>query len=357
MLPVLGIFLALCGASLLALAMVTQRYALSYATNNVPFFGLLLSRDIVWFVGLVIYGAANGFYAASLLHGPLSLLAGVFTTLLVFNMLFSWYLLGETLTASRIIGSILILVGVVLCILGTPSNIDTKFTPGDIASLASSAGGALYLVVLVLAVGASVVSIIWYESMYGKDNTDGDSAAVTATVGVEMTGVVGLSENIPVSVELGSGPDPDPDPLGGEAAAPPTWLDDIMGVLYPGSLGMDEGIAHLTMKATLSMLDTCGGEAQCDLFIIYVFMVVWVVASIATLWWLRRVFARYESTRALPVEYGAVNIVSVCSGLLFFRESDSMARWQVGLVVTGVAVIACGIGIGRMSFRTPACQI
>jgi len=58
--------------------------------RQVPLLGALLPRHAVWFGGLVLYGGANGFYAMSLLYAPLSLLAGVFTTLLVFN-------LGETI--------------------------------------------------------------------------------------------------------------------------------------------------------------------------------------------------------------------------------------------------------------------
>jgi hypothetical protein len=53
---------------------------------QVPLFGVPLPRHAVWFGGLVLYGGANGFYAMSLVYAPLSLLAGVFTTLLVFNL-------------------------------------------------------------------------------------------------------------------------------------------------------------------------------------------------------------------------------------------------------------------------------
>ncbi len=38
---------------------------------------------------------------------------------------------------------------------------------------------------------------------------------------------------------------------------------------------------------------------------------------------------RYETTRALPIDYGMVNAVSVCSGMIFYRESSQMAQWQV----------------------------
>jgi len=87
----LGIVLAACGGASLALAMVTQRYALDPSSgggseHSIPLFGMAMPRNAVWVLGLLIYGAANGFYAMSLLNGPLSLLAGVFTTLLIFNM-------------------------------------------------------------------------------------------------------------------------------------------------------------------------------------------------------------------------------------------------------------------------------
>ena len=78
----LGVILAACGGATLSLAMVTQRYALDLNVNDgnpkVPFiFGNTLPRNLVWFFGLVLYGAANGFYALALLYGPLSLLAGL----------------------------------------------------------------------------------------------------------------------------------------------------------------------------------------------------------------------------------------------------------------------------------------
>jgi hypothetical protein len=347
MMPILGIFLALCGACLLALAMVTQRYALSYKSNEVPFCGLKLSRDAVWFAGLVIYGGANGFYAASLLYGPLSLLAGVFTTLLVFNMLFSWYLLGEELTPPRIAGSVVILIGVVLCVAGTPNDIDTTFSPQDITNLITSVTGALYVTVLAVFVVSSVAAIMWYESLHKPCDCSIES-------GGQAEVVLSPHTMIPLHDSDSSlhAPPPNLVPVVAEGRAEPPageWLDGLMGVVYPGSLGVDEGIAHLAMKASLSMLDTCKGEGDCGMPIIYFFLVVWVAASVATLWWLRRVFGRFESTRALPVEYGAVNIVSVCSGFLFFRESEYMEHWQVSLIVAGVAVIACGIGVGRLS--------
>lgn len=81
---------------------------------------------------------------------------------------------------------------------------------------------------------------------------------------------------------------------GGSDSATP--LDRVMGAVFPGSLGIDEGIAHLTMKASISNDPNCSSVKECGMPILYIFIVVWVTASIASLWWLRRVFSRNEST-------------------------------------------------------------
>ena len=39
----------------------------------------------------------------------------------------------------------------------------------------------------------------------------------------------------------------------GGDARPPEWLARVMSIVYPGSLGVDEGIAHLAMKASVSV--------------------------------------------------------------------------------------------------------
>jgi len=114
----------------------------------------------------------------------------------------------------------------------------------------------------------------------------------------------------------------------------------LMSLVYPGSLGLDEGIAHLTMKGSMAMLADCG---LCQHWVLYFFLVLWISSSVATAWWLKVVFARYETTSALPVEYGMVNLVSVCSGLIFYNESKYMEAWQLLCSISGVALVLLGI--------------
>jgi uncharacterized membrane protein len=372
MLPILGIFLALCAAAAMALAMVTQRYALSYrlGVDEIPFIGTTLPRNIVWTIGFVMYACANICYSISLLFGPLSLLAGIFTTLLVFNKLFSWYMLDEEITIYKIGGSMMILAGVVLCVVATPNGVDTKFTPDELQTLTTSTMGALYLAFLVVTIVISFGLIWWYEALYPLEKVEPSETNITKQMGREnsYTDVSLLDSGSSIvnsgNIEIGSDADSPPaSPLPsaksslvihsnestGGNSQPAPWLDAVMGLIYPASLGVNQGTAHLCTKAFLTSLDTCSAAFECHFAIIYIFLVALLVASGFSIWWLRVVFARYESTKALPVEYGAVNIISVCSGFLFFRESVSMAPWQVSLTLLGVAIIASGIGFGRLN--------
>lgn len=321
---VVGVVLATAAAASLALSMVTQRFALSCSEDRLVVGGLQLSRNALWVAGLVGYGAANGLYVAALQYGPLSVMASVFTTLLIFNCVFARCLLGEALTPPKLAGCATILAGVVLVVVGSPKNIDVDLSAGDVSRLLAKPLGAAYLAVLLGAVAASVLAIREFEKRYPLN------LAKTRSATIELDAL---------------------DKCGGGGAAapgpPPPRLDDVMAVVYPASLGLDEAIAHLTMKAAVSMVSGCVGGATCGAAVVWVFAVVWIGASLATLWWLRNVFARYEVTDALPVEYGAVNAASVLSGLLFYGERRFMTSVELALVLGGVLVILAGIAVGR----------
>lgn len=310
----LGVILALAGAANLALGMVIQRMGLAFPQERIPCLKWSLNRHVVWFLGLLTYGAGNGLYAASLVFGPLSLLSGIFTTLLVWNLLFARVLLGEKLTGPNIGGALVILVGVVMCFLATPEQTTTIFLPADILRLCS-VSGVLYLVILAIIVVVSVVAIAWFEKKYPQPK------------GVH-------AEEVPV-------------------AQPPVWLNRLMSLVYPGSLGVDEGVAHLTMKATLSMFDACAGGVCMPWQepILWPFFLIWILASFATVWWLRKVFTRYESTIALPIDYGILNAVSACSGLIFYQEHESMQPWQLALMSCGVLTILTGVALPQLVLK------
>ena len=97
-----GIILAICAAACIGISMVTQRYSLASLDEFPRFFCCRLSKGKGWFIGLILYGVANGLQTASLTLGPLFLLGGVFTLLLVFNLLFARIILNESVTAPKV---------------------------------------------------------------------------------------------------------------------------------------------------------------------------------------------------------------------------------------------------------------
>ena len=64
------------------------------------------------------------------------------------------------------------------------------------------------------------------------------------------------------------------------------------------------------MRAATSMFSECG--ISCNHWVFYVSIAVWIASGLATLVWLNVVFRRYETTQALPIEYGAVQVWSPC---------------------------------------------
>ena len=72
---------------------------------------------------------------------------------------------------------------------------------------------------------------------------------------------------------------------------------------------------------------------------------LFVAVSLSTVLWLKIVFTRYETTTALPVEYGDVNACSVLSGLLFYREFQFMSAGQLTASLGGLVVVIIGVGV------------
>ena len=108
----------------------------------------------------------------------------------------------------------------------------------------------------------------------------------------------------------------------------PSCVDAFMAILYPASLGVDEGLAIMCMRATTSMFAHCNeagvGLAACDHWAFWSTGTAWTIFGFGTLPYLHVVFGRFETTLALPIEYGIVNIAMVASGLILYQEHKYM---------------------------------
>jgi len=199
-------------------------------------------------------------------------------------------MLGEVITKSKAAGACAILAGVILTIAGAPatndddaSEDDGLLTPSDVTALTQrpigykdhritssrsiihtdfhccnqfvyvndhaflrvcgpSTRSAAYCALLFAIVFASVMAIKWYEREYPllPDNATTKSANPMGSSASTFAPAADSSSQLESAAPVISAEQSTP--------VPAAWLDRVMAVVYPGSLGVDEGIAHLTMK-------------------------------------------------------------------------------------------------------------
>jgi len=337
---VLSILLTLAGAAALSLSLVTQRFALSYPEAYIPCCGVRLPQNLVWFGGLVLYGAANGLKVVALQWGPLSVLSCIFTTVLVFNIVLARLLLREQLTAPKVMGALIIVVGAGLASVGACQTCQTELSASEVEQLLTSGppGGYAYVGVLIVSILVSACLICWYDARHPPTKRPPDG---TTTASMSLT--ADITEGASVQLVVPSDP---------TTGAPSRWLEGVMAVVYAGSLGLDEALADLLIKAWSGILATCPKDGGCHAWILFVAIGVWVLSAFASaLWWYRKVLARYETTVALPIEYGALNAASALTGLLFYGEKAELEGWQLAYTGAGVGIILVGIAVGMLGSR------
>lgn len=330
---IVSIILTIAGAAVLAYSMTVQRYGLS-GPKYVKLCGCNWHRLLIWFVGICLYGLANGLKVTAFNLGPFSVLGSVFTVVLIFNLIFARWLLKETITWPKIASSATILVGAIICTIGAPADVQTVFTPSDISTL--FAGHVPFVAILTILMSTALVGIIYVECVY----------PMTAEARAAAKGDTKPAQEDTTAADAKP------------AKLPPKWLDGVMAVVYPGSLGFDESLADLLIRAWTAMLGACTGglcdgdsgvPSLCDQPVVYASIGFWVLLSFGgSLLWMPIVYQRYEVSVALPIEYGALNACTVLSGLLFYDEHKFMQGWQLACQVAGAIIILIGIGIGRI---------
>lgn len=301
-----GAILCVFAAFIMACSMTLQRYALAYPEDMVPLCcskRTRLPRMRLWFLGLVVYGIANGFYTVGLNFAPLSMCGAIFATVLVFNLFFASFFLGEQLSKKKVLGCMLVLVGVVVCALSAPS-VETAFEAPDIEVFASAPTGWCYFVILISILIVMMIKCFRFEKEFpiqGMASVDVSQHSATFA---------------------------------------------LMSFIYPCSLGIQEGLCQLGLKGWVTMLFAVfGGSDDLTHYMFWLDTAVTVFFCVLALRWLELVYRRCETSQALPVEYGTVTAVAVCSGILFFQEYKLMDTVQLLIMIVGVLVLSGGIAL------------
>lgn len=309
---VLGALLCVVAAVIMAASMTVQRYALAYPQLRVLFpGGISLTRGQFWTVGLIIYGIANGFYTFGLNFAPLSLCGAIFATVLVFNLAASHFVLGEALTKRKCIGCLLVLGGVLLCTVGAPVD-STQYSASDVAGFGLAASGLLYFFTVFLILAFMMVQVVFFERRYPFKTQDPDNSQLMSMPG------------LPVAQRV------------------------LMGIVYPASLGIQEGLCQLGLKGFVNMSAaiTSGDTKDLRHPMFWINLTVTGFFCFLALGWLGYVYRRCETSKALPIEYGTVSAVAVLSGLIFFQEHEKVAAAGMAMMLCGILIIGLGIALG-----------
>jgi uncharacterized membrane protein len=337
---IVGIILCELAAFTLALSMNVQRFALSVDSEwfenrkNV-------TRDRLWGFGLLLYGLANAFYFCALSFAPLSLMSALFSTMLIFNALLAHYLLKERLSRSELFGLLVILCGVGLLGYSGPTE-SVEYSASDIAELISTPSGYGYIFSVLCMLALMRVAILRFEKRYpgfgghdrqeGEADTEDDGEGEMRTEGQEGEAGSSTEETVP------------------------KWLLLAMMVIYPSMLGLSETLVQICLKAISCMLlVSAGGDSQLSKPLFWGAVGCLVVSTIMVILWLRKVYARFETTHGLPIEYGVVTTFSVLAGLIQFQEVQYTDRTSEVVIAVAMVLILIGISI-TVFCKAPDCK-
>ena len=213
-----GIAIEAGAGALTSLSMVVQRHALihenaSIDDQKVPLGCCRLRRWYAWLLGLILYGVAAGMKVVGFNMGPFTILGSIFVgVLLVTNLVLGHWLLREELTMTKVLGSLLVLAGAIVCTAAAPSGVPTSFSTEAMRALILRAppfGGSYFACVL----GVVLLCLVF---------------------------IVVIEKRYPVPKGAQGGPGTPGSPLrlaSSRVVRPSTCLSVVMLVVYPGSLG------------------------------------------------------------------------------------------------------------------------
>jgi hypothetical protein len=145
----IGIALEVLAGVMLSFSLVIQRHALihqeredsGHQDNKVPLGCCRLRRSHAWAAGIVFFVLASVVKIVGYNMGPITVLGSVFVgVVLVTNLILGYSLLEEELTPTKVFGSLVVLIGAVMCTAATPSGGPTSFTTVDMRTLFGRGG-------------------------------------------------------------------------------------------------------------------------------------------------------------------------------------------------------------------------
>ena len=342
----IGIALEVLAGVMLSFSLVIQRHALIHQDNKVPLGCCRLRRSHAWAAGIVFFVLASIVKIVGYNMGPITVLGSVFVgVVLVTNLVLGRWLLQEELTPTKVVGSSLVLTGAVMCTAATPSGVPTSFTTADMRTLFERGPpfGGFYLGMIIGIILLCLGFIVAVERAYPPPNA---LRRTEPTTNPRLSRHSSPFRMPTMNPRLSRQSSPFKAAFRSGMKRPSLRLRLVMVLVYPGSLGLNEAFVDACARGYSSMILRClreeEGLAACNDWPLYLMLCVGIPSAIATGYWLKVVFARYQTTLALPIEYSMLNICAVGGGLLFYHEVVYMNHWQLPLVLAGCGVMTLG---------------
>jgi len=278
-----------------------------------------MSRAMCWTLSVALYGVSNGVYQSSLAMAPISLCTSLFTLVLVWNIFIARKLLGEVPSRVRLLGAMVTIAGVVVSVLGVPQKVCNEFQLPHVKYFTRQLTGLVTLLSLVGLMVTVSVFYLCYEMRYSILDPPAEQRVMTD--------------------------DKQPDKKRTPKPKPPRRLDSVMAVVAPISLGLQEGLGGVVAKNLFSVFFY---QAFHEFMVPFTDPYLWAwlcgcMTTVASLAFLKMIYARYETTRALPIEYGTVHLCQLLSGVFYYREFESMSKIQFILAFSGLGIVLCGV--------------
>jgi hypothetical protein len=297
---VVGGAISVTAAFLYATGLCIQRAALTVAEGS-PAAGCrgvccAKHSNINWLLGLAVYGIGGLFLGTiALAFIPLSLTSSIFSSVLIFNAIVARIWLKEAVVFMDYVCYLIIIAGIAMTSAFAPRNA-YKFSIHETAELFKRFGGIVFWVITVGTL-AFLHVLIGCKLERKHEKNSGYKLTSSKTYRMAMCA-------------------------------------------YPIILGIYEGLAYTMVKAAQDSFDRmANGEAQTDHWLFWFGIAVCLPIMAIIILWVRRSYARFPTTQIFPLELGALTVVSVNGGLIFYREVDQASELDVVLIYIGVTMM------------------
>eukprot|EP01052_Picozoa_sp_SAG31_P014614 SAG31_NODE_915_length_11052_cov_26.254633_8_plen_141_part_00 len=106
-------------------------------------------------------------------------------------------------------------------------------------------------------------------------------------------------------------------------------------------VGIYEGLAYTMLKAAQDTfaLIADGHDEETEHWLFWFGCIICLPIAIVTILWVRKSYARFPTTQIFPLELGALTVVSVNGGLVFYAEYKQATGGELVLIYLGVLLM------------------